>query len=335
MISENRKIQIQVGIFVLIGLTTVGIMVVYFGRMSEGMRHHYRLNIHFTNASGLKKGADVLLSGARIGRVAASPSILPDMQGVNVPLLIYNGISIPNGSRFTIGSSGLLGDRFVDILVKREMTNARPILPGTILHGEYASGVEDMVSTVDSVAKQTSKFIAHLDVIVQDIGQVSRRVRANNMLQPESLKNLSETFANLREISSNLTRLSKRMERILCSADVAIEESRKTLLSVRSITQEISQALKNEKNTLGLFLTDKEIANNIRALILNMRKHGILWYKDTQLPAQTQTTHHSVKKGRSVNQCRPTADRTRSMTSVATVRAQVAPVQRSWSIMSG
>jgi hypothetical protein len=27
------------------------------------------------------------------------------------------------------------------------------------------------------------------------------------------------------------------------------------------------------------------MANNLRALILNLRKHGILWYKDTSNPA--------------------------------------------------
>ena len=292
MISEERKTHIRVGIFMLIGLTAIGTMIVYFGRIGEGMRHHYRLNIHFTNASGIKKGADVLLSGARIGRVAAAPSILPNMQGVNVQLLIYKGISIPEGSRFTIGSSGLLGDRFVDILIRSDSRNTTPILPDTILHGEYASGVEDLVSTVNGVAKQTSDFIDHLDVIIQDISQVSRRVRTNNALHPESLKNLSETFENLREASRNFTQLSKQMESLLGSANVAIRESRKTLIAAKAITQDISRALKSEQNAVGLFLNNKEVASNIRALILNMRKRGILWYKDTSPPVQGMKTRH-------------------------------------------
>jgi phospholipid/cholesterol/gamma-HCH transport system substrate-binding protein len=288
MISEERKIQMRVGIFVLVGLTTVGIMTVYLGRVGESMRHHYRLDAHFPNASGIKKGADVLLSGARVGRVATSPSILPDMKGVSIQLLIDQGVSIPRGSRFTISSSGLLGDRFVDILTGKGATDAQPILPGAIVHGEYASGIEDLVSTVNGVVEQTSELIACLGIVVQDVGQVARMVRTSNLLQPQSLKNLSETLANLKEISGDFARLSKKTEGLLTSADIAVKESKKTLISARMISREISQALKSEQNTVGLFLSNKEVAENVRAFILNMRKHGVFWYKDTTQCMQTR-----------------------------------------------
>jgi hypothetical protein len=32
------------------------------------------------------------------------------------------------------------------------------------------------------------------------------------------------------------------------------------------------------------------MANNLRALVLNLRKHGILWYKDTSAPAAAGDT---------------------------------------------
>src|SRR5215469_13129216 len=100
MIVEERKTQVRVGIFLLIGLSVVGVIVVYFGRIGSDMRQHYFLDAHFPNAVGVKNGADVLLSGAKVGRVATCPSILPDMQGVSIQLLIYQEIKIPRGSRF-------------------------------------------------------------------------------------------------------------------------------------------------------------------------------------------------------------------------------------------
>lgn len=281
MTSEERKIQMRVGIFVLIGLTTIGIMTVYLGRVGESMHHHYRLHAHFPNASGIKKGADVLLSGARIGRVATSPSILPNMKGVSIQLFIEQGVSIPVGSRFTISSSGLLGDRFVDILVGKGVTDTRPILPGAIVYGEYVSGIEDLVSTVNSVAERTSELIACLGIVVQDVGQVARMARTSNLLQPQSLKNLSKTLENLKEISGDFAQLSKRTEGLLETTNTAVGESRKILASVGIISREISQALKSEQSTVGLLLSSKEVAENVRAFILNARQHGIFWYKDT------------------------------------------------------
>jgi hypothetical protein len=37
---------------------------------------------------------------------------------------------------------------------------------------------------------------------------------------------------------------------------------------------------------LGSLVSNREMADNLRAFILNLRKHGILWYKDTQSPAK-------------------------------------------------
>ena len=62
----------------------------------------------------LLKGSDVLLAGARIGKVAGGPRLVREGDGVAVPLKIYDYVKVPEGTKFTVGSSGLLGDRFVN-----------------------------------------------------------------------------------------------------------------------------------------------------------------------------------------------------------------------------
>ena len=107
----------RVGIFMAIGLSVIALMVVYFGRFGDTMRKYYDLKVEYPNASGLINGAKVLLAGARVGMVDKGPDILPDMDGVSVMLKIYEEVKIPSDSEFTIGSSGLLGDKFVQIVV--------------------------------------------------------------------------------------------------------------------------------------------------------------------------------------------------------------------------
>ena len=63
----------------------------------------------------LLKGSDVLLAGAKIGRVSGGPRLVREGKGVAVPLRIYDYVKIPAGSKFSVGSSGLLGDRFVNV----------------------------------------------------------------------------------------------------------------------------------------------------------------------------------------------------------------------------
>jgi hypothetical protein len=48
----------------------------------------------------------------------------------------------------------------------------------------------------------------------------------------------------------------------------------------------LAQQAQTGRGALGMLISNREMADNLRAFILNLRKHGILWYKDTQKPAQ-------------------------------------------------
>src|SRR5881628_1762367 len=115
MNRHERGLEFKVGIFVFAGLAMLGALVVQFGRLGEGFKSYYPLKIRFSDASGLLKGSDVLLAGAKIGKVSGGPQMTKEGNGVDVPLKIYDYIKVPEGSKFTVGASGLLGDRFVNV----------------------------------------------------------------------------------------------------------------------------------------------------------------------------------------------------------------------------
>src|SRR5690349_2272321 len=115
MNRHERGLEFKVGAFVFVGLAMLGALVVQFGRLGEGFKHYYEITVRFTDASGLLKGSDVLLAGAKIGHVSGGPQLARQGQGVVVPLRIYDYVKVPAESKFSIGSSGLLGDRFVNV----------------------------------------------------------------------------------------------------------------------------------------------------------------------------------------------------------------------------
>ena len=131
MSSEDKGTQIKVGLFILIGLLTVGMMVIYFGRLGEGFSSYYNVKVEFTNASGLLRGSEILLAGAKVGRITNEPVILPDMRGVYVDVRILDQVKIPVGSKFSIGSSGLLGDKYIEISLDgagAEKDSSKPVM---------------------------------------------------------------------------------------------------------------------------------------------------------------------------------------------------------------
>jgi phospholipid/cholesterol/gamma-HCH transport system substrate-binding protein len=48
--------------------------------------------------------------------------------------------------------------------------------------------------------------------------------------------------------------------------------------------QKLSKNAADGKGPLGMLVNDKETADNLKALIYNMRKSGVLFYKDRAVP---------------------------------------------------
>src|SRR4029077_18829643 len=115
--QTEKTLELKVGAFVFVGLAVLAALVVQFGRAGEGFKTYYGLTVRFPDASGLLKGSDVLLAGAKIGRVSGGLRLSRAAQGVEVALRIFDYVRIPAGSKFSVGSSGLLGDRFVSVTI--------------------------------------------------------------------------------------------------------------------------------------------------------------------------------------------------------------------------
>src|SRR5213595_3278742 len=143
MNQGDNKLALKVGAFVVVGLAVLAGLVVQFGRIGEGLKTYYPLTVRFPDASGLLKGSDVLLAGAKIGRVSGGPRMVREGQGVDVPLEIYDYIKIPEASKFTVGSSGLLGDRFVNVVMPPGQPKAF-LSPNAHISGARETGIDDL-----------------------------------------------------------------------------------------------------------------------------------------------------------------------------------------------
>src|SRR5579871_4518762 len=112
MSTERKGVEFFVGMFLLIGFAVVAGLVVTFGRAGQGLEKNYPIRVRFPNASGLVKGSDVLLSGARIGIVSKAPGLTGENYEVEVELNIRDSVHIPRKATFQIRSNGMLGDSY-------------------------------------------------------------------------------------------------------------------------------------------------------------------------------------------------------------------------------
>ncbi len=314
MSNPENTTLLRVGIFMAIGLAVIAAMVVYFGRFGDAVRSYYTLRAEFPDASGIYKGAGVLLAGAKIGSVENNPVILPNMDGVYVDLKIYEDVEIPSKSEFLIGSSGLLGDKFVQIVIGPGAKESPPIAPGAVIKGRTEAGIGDLTTKAGAVMEELQQTVANIKSITAKLdtgvftgttvgdlnATISNLKNVTGKLDTQvftgtSMGDLNATIANLRQATASFAETSKKLDGVIAKAEGAIgtgdealksaksaaDEVKKTIAEVRGIVQQTKQG----RGALGALLVDREMAENLKALVSNMRRNGILFYKDRPAPA--------------------------------------------------
>lgn len=312
MSTERKGTELFVGLFLVIGFAVIAIMVVMFGRLGGGISKYYEITVEFPNASGLVKGADVLLAGARIGHVAEAPFLLvKDGFSVGVRLNISDKVKIPRDSTIVVNQSGLLGDCYVDVLPPDRIDPNNVIEPNEHVMGRNKPGLDVLQAKGADVLEKLASELDEIEALTKNINQ--------NLVSAQNTKNLSETFEHLKTMSANLTESSKKLDGILAKGDSAMDSAKKTMETVdkaagdlRTAMTDFKRVSQNANNTLdsaktmmdtgnrvlkkaeqgegalGMLLSDRETANNLKAFAENLRRSGPVFYKDRE-PKPTPT----------------------------------------------
>src|SRR5207302_5271701 len=210
MNRHERGLEFKVGIFVFLGLAMLGALVVQFGRLGEGVKTYYQLTIRFNDASGLLKGSDVLLAGARIGKVSGGPRLVPEGDGVAVPLKIYDYVKVPEGTKFSVGSSGLLGDRFVNVTIPPGQPKAY-LPPNAYIDGTRETGIDDLTREGGALVTDLRGTVQKIDTTVNRLNQET--------LSPANMENLKLSMEHLNQASGALAQSSKKLDGVIEKAD--------------------------------------------------------------------------------------------------------------------
>jgi phospholipid/cholesterol/gamma-HCH transport system substrate-binding protein len=287
--QTEKTLELKVGAFVFVGLAVLAALVVQFGRVGEGFKTYYGLTVRFPDASGLLKGSDVLLAGAKIGRVSGELRLSKSGQGVDVPLRIFDYIKVPAGSKFSVGSSGLLGDRFVAV-TRPPGEPTSYIEKDTTIEGTRETGLDDLT-------REGGLVMSDLRGLVQNVNTTISRLN-DQTLSPENMQNLKASAEHLNQATAALAESSKKIDGILEKADgtmgsakKAADEVQAVMVDARKTLQAATQVMQEATHGKGLLtalLTNQDLAKDLRALVSNLRAHGILFYRDSAAKSEAR-----------------------------------------------
>jgi phospholipid/cholesterol/gamma-HCH transport system substrate-binding protein len=113
----QRKIEITVGAFILLGIAALAFLAVQVSGLSLGTvgRNTYQISASFNNVSGLTNRSQVLVAGVRIGQVTRI-TIDPITVRAVVEMAIHDNVDyLTTDSIASIKTAGVLGEQYVSI----------------------------------------------------------------------------------------------------------------------------------------------------------------------------------------------------------------------------
>ncbi len=323
---KSISVEAKVGAVTLISLALLGYMIVYLGAVSFG-EQGYPVKAAFSQVSGLRPGNLVRYAGVDVGQVEA---VNVGPQGVQVLLRILPKVKIPAGSRFTIGTDGLLGEKYIDIIPARTYTGF--IQPNEQVQGEPPKGLDHFMAIADVVLEKLDKLLNSFNEVFgdQEVKQALKTSALNAKQITENLNQLAETMAriavnneqdinmmvnNLQAMSKSLRSVAGRVDRMVTGIDnngQTVKDLRETIANIKST----SRRIENMAKSLEGVVTDPKTAKNLKETLQNA-------HDATEKANRMLTRFENVKTEASVEVLYPTKDN--DYRSNAQLRIQTTP----------
>jgi len=298
-VAQKPSVEIRVGIFVAVCLALLAGLIWKFGKYEPITRNTYDLTVVFPNVGGIVKDASVLYGGIVVGKVR---DIRLDQEGllkVDVKLAIFNGVKIRRDAKFVINQSGLLGDRYVDVIPQGG--TAEFLKPGAVVQGSSSVDLSEAIRGVVDVLHQAAGTIERVDKAIRRIDET--------VLSHETLEHASAAIANVDAATSNTVALTLsvrsvveenrgKVDNTLAKFSEAADNFNKTSQSVddlvaanqgdiRATTKNLAESaerlnviltrLERGEGTAGKLLVDPTLHDEIVRLVQNWRKYGLLY----------------------------------------------------------
>ena len=239
--------EMKVGVFVLAGTILFATAVFLLGDYS--FQKFYPIYVEFSDVAGLPDRAVAKLSGVEVGKIK---QIYLKDDKVVVELAVKDGVKIYRDARFLVGSTSMIGSKFMQIDQGRAGA-------GTIKAGETLPGDDSL-----PLDRALSKAVTSLQKMVEDINGEGRLARDLN----EVMQNLREITANVNDLVSNsqphAEKVMERLDSITSKLDAMLDK-----------TDAIVDKVNRGEGVAGALVSDQKMKADVTEAISNIRDASV------------------------------------------------------------
>lgn len=305
--------EAKVGALTLGGAVILAGMISFLGafKLFDG---GYDLHVAYPSVNGLQVGSAVRYAGVPIGTVK-SARVEPDQ--VVVTMHVDKGIQIPQEAEFSIGSDGVMGEKFVDVRPPKKYSGVY-LRPDSTLTGQPSGDINDFMASSGKVLEKLEGIADALNNVFGDKevqksmrdGFINARDISNNLntftkIMADSAK---ENQAEIHNMVSQFNQMSIRMNKTMAHVEslmAGVDANGETGRNVAVMAQNLAITSKNIEQisgTLAEVATDPQTKEDLKATIHNARgvterANKILSMGDGMKVKAQADVFHSAKGG--------------------------------------
>ena len=246
--------EAKVGAFTIVGIVLFIMGILFVGRVDIFTKPQMTITGDFAQVNGLKNGNQVKFSGVAIGSVS-DIEITPS--GVVVKMKIDEKTQIPSDSRFTLGSDGFLGDKYIQISPGKSTVYLQ--------NGDSVKG--EGVDAMDQAMQSAQKLMAGTEQMLQSINNIIGDPKTQDALK-HSLQSTAIMADNAVAMTQNMADVTAQLNQAAQQFNAdgnAGEDMRQILTNIKQTTERVDNMARSMEGTV----TDPKAQENLKETLYN------------------------------------------------------------------
>ncbi len=248
MDAKTKRIEMKVGMFVVVGLIGAAASILMLGADFLSFKRQTTFTARFSEVQGLFAGSIVSLSGMKIGNIKAI-TLSPDLK-IDILMAIEPQYAdkITEGAVVSINTQGALGDKY--IFIKPGPPDAKPIAGGSTLPSDETDFMKMLTDRQDGVARVVD-LIKELHILVASVNQDGKTARMINNMADASEK-LKSTITKLDALLTDMNGTNPEDKRV-----------KKAMISLANVMEKVDKG----QGTLGQLINDPSVYQALKNML--------------------------------------------------------------------
>jgi phospholipid/cholesterol/gamma-HCH transport system substrate-binding protein len=260
--------EAKVGLMITISFTVFIVMIALLAKINIS-RSGYTLRVYYSFLNDLRVGAPVKIAGGiKIGYV---DTIKQSGEKTEVGIWIEKKYPLVKNTRFAIFTSGLIGEKYVNVFVPPSSDVEDFLVDGDKVYGMDPASFDQMMMTFQTFMQDESGGQVLAEIFQNSkkfVGNLNHIADENRYDIRQSIITAKEMIANLnmqsQAMMGNVNKFSKNM------ADLSEQNKDDINITLRNLSEasanlnKIVFRIEKGRGTLGRLLNEEDIYNNLR-----------------------------------------------------------------------